>query len=88
MVVYENCIEKAGLDLKKVKSLARRFEKLISDAKENGISLFAGSVTSLRFDDNLTFAGNQALILAHIDGIADGGDGGCIEDDEGFLRGE
>lgn len=85
MYINHKACEKVGLNIKKVQSIARRISKAAKEAEELGIDIFGGSGTgSLRFDDN----GERNLIIGYIDGVFDGGDGGSMEDDEGFLRGE
>lgn len=86
MSAYLKECEKAGLDIKKVDSIARRISKAAKEAKEIGIEIFGGSGTgTLRYYDDHD---KRPLLIADLDGIFDGGDGAAIEDDEGFLRGE
>lgn len=87
--VYEDECRAAGLDIKKVTSIARRFSKVAKEADEMGIEIFGGSGNgSLRFSDKYRDVRGQ-LILAHLDGMWDGGAGDCCEHSEdGLLRGE
>lgn len=78
----------AGLDEKKVASIARRLSRAARDANALGITIFGGSGSgSLRIHDLGSKAG--ALILADLDGLNwDGGDGGSGPSDDGLRRGE
>ena len=88
MYVNEDECEAAGLDPKKVESIARRLSAAGREADKLGITIFGGSSSgSLRIHDKKG-PQERALILADIDGYFDGGDGGYKEDDEGLLRGE
>lgn len=84
----ENECEAAGLDIKKVGSLARRFEKLSKEAHAMGLYVFGGSGSgTLRYSDR--DGGNTPLIVASIS--PNGFDGGCgasRNDGDGLLRGE
>ena len=83
--VNERECEKAGLDLKKVASIVRRLSKAASEADRMGLHIFGGSGAGvLRFYDG----SSRPLIVAHLDGTFDGGDGACNESLDGFLRGE
>ena len=88
MIIYENCIDKANMDAKKIKSIARRFQNIADECRSLGIQIFGGSAGDLRFNDDPGNIDNQQLILAHIVGDFSGGDGACHEDEEGFMRGE
>jgi len=80
--------EKAGLDIKKVESIARRLSKAAKEASDIGVHIFGGSGSgSLRFDDR-NDNGRNLIIADCLLGMFDGGDGAAMEDDEGFLRGE
>ena len=86
MDVDHDACRKVHLDVKKIESIARRLSKAAHEAELLGITVFGGSGTgSLRIHDDPR---NNALILAQLNGVFDGGDGGYHEDDEGFLRGE
>jgi len=82
----KECI-KAGIDVKEVTRIASGLSRYGRQAEKLGIIIFGGSSGSLRFHDNNDLEPHD-LVLAFLDGIYDGGDGGCDEDDEGFLRGE
>lgn len=85
MLINEDECIFARLDIKKVQSIARRISTAAKEAETMGIHIFGGSGKgTLRFRDG----GDRALIVAHIDGGFDGGDGGCVEDNDGYLRGE
>lgn len=81
----EDCVEAAGLDLKQVRSIARRIEKAALEAQAMGIQIFGGTGGgTLRYDDG----GDKMLILASMDGNWSGGDGAELPDDNGLMRGE
>ena len=83
--INEDECEAAGVDPKKVASIARRIERAALEAYELGICIFGGSGNgSLRFDDHY----GRPLILVHMEGCFDGGDGAEREDETGLLRGE
>lgn len=86
MVNDEEC-EAAGLDIKKVESIARRLKKISGEMSSMGIVLFGGSGNgTLRFDE---CNGKGRLVVAEIGGTSfDGGDGAAYKDDDGLLRGE
>lgn len=78
----------AGLDQKKVTSIARRISRAALDARALGLTVFGGSgLGTLRFNDTI-FGGAGQLIIADLDGSFDGGDGACLPSDDGLLRGE
>ena len=87
MVINQDEIEAAGLDIKIVRSLARRLENVAKEAQKHGIQIFAGAgAGSLRFNDRRD-AGN--LVVAHISrGDWSGGDGLTDEEHDGLERGE
>lgn len=88
-MVNEDECRKAGLDIKKVASIARRISKAAREAEEIGIIIFGGSGSgSLRFNDKPDELEGRPLVLAYLDGCIDGGDGACWEDDDGLMRGE
>ena len=80
----EECV-KAGIDIKKVESIARRISKAAQEARELNIIVYGGGDGSLRFYDSKVCG---PLVLAQLDGSFDGGDGGSTPDEEGYLRGE
>lgn len=83
--VNEEECAKAGLDLKQVESIARRLSKAAMEARALGVTVFGGSGSgTLRFNDGK----DQELIVSTLDGDFDGGDGACLPDDDGLLRGE
>lgn len=81
----KECIE-AGLDPSEVERIAKGLERYLKQAAKIGVKAFGGSNgLDLRFDDG----GKGDLIVG--DTLAtnvDGGDGGCIGDSYGHLRGE
>ena len=86
MLVNKKECTHAGLDIKKIESIARRISKAAKEAGEIGVEIFGGSGTgTLRFSDDRD---KRPLLIAVLDGIFDGGDGGAIDDDENLLRGE
>ena len=77
---------KAGLDIKKVASIARKLSKAGKEAAEIGLCIFGGSGTgTLRYDE-ANRKGN--LIVGCIDGDYDGGDGAQYDWGDEYLRGE
>ena len=86
MVNDEEC-EAAGIDPKKVESIARRLKRISGEMQALGVVLFGGGGTgSLRFDEG---NGKGRLVLAELGGHSfDGGDGCAMRDDSGLLRGE
>lgn len=87
MLVNIEEIEAAGLDVKVVRSIARKLSNAAKEAEKHGIQIFGGSGSgSLRFNDSHEM-GN--LIIAHLDCYNwDGGDGGNCFDADGLERGE
>lgn len=82
---HDEC-KAAGVDIRKIESIARRISKAGKEAAAMGVNIFGGSGTgSLRFDDR---SGKGSLILAGLDGIFDGGDGAVMLDDTDLERGE
>lgn len=85
--INENECAAAGLDPKKIASIARRLERAAVEAQELGITIFGGSGGgSLRI--HVEGLEERPLILAEMDGHFDGGDGACREDAHGLIRGE
>lgn len=85
MHVYEREVEAAGLDVEEVKRIARGLERYAKQAQAMGMIVFGGSGSgSLRARDGQ----EQCLVLAHIGGHWDGGDGAAQEDADGLMRGE
>jgi hypothetical protein len=86
MVNEEEC-EAAGLDIKKVASLARRLRRISREMEDMGVILFGGSGSgSLRYDDG---TGKGRLVIAEVGcNNFDGGDGATMPDDAGLMRGE
>lgn len=82
----ENECEAAGIDAKKVESLARRYVALAKESNKLGVYVFGGSGSgSIRPNNGM----DRPLILASLTPYGfDGGCGGCREDEDGLLRGE
>jgi hypothetical protein len=82
----------AGLDPKVVERLARRIEKCAKECQALGITIFGGAHSGdLRADEANRGArrvNERQLILAHMEGAWDGGDGGSNQDENGLQRGE
>ncbi len=75
----------AGLDPAQVRRIAKGLSRYAKEAKALGMEVFGGSgFGQLRFDDG----GPGKLIVADLDGLFDGGDGGSRPGDDGLLRGE
>lgn len=89
--VNERECDVAGQDPATIKRLTARFHRLATECQELGITIFGGSGSgSLRGEDANKPARlvDRKLILAHIGGPWDGGDGGASTDDDGLERGE
>jgi hypothetical protein len=86
MVVFESACERVGLDPAEVLRIARGLERFALQAQALGLQVFAGGSGSLRFHDNRDLP--PLILVTSLRGNWDGGDGGCMTDDEGFLRGE
>lgn len=85
MQINEREIEAAGLDVEEVKRIARGLERYAKQAQAMGMIVFGGSGSgSLRARDGQ----EQCLVLAHISGQWDGGDGAEELDEDGLWRGE
>lgn len=85
MILNEDECAAAGVDPKKVASIARRIERAAVEARALGIQIFGGSGSgSLRFDDGQ----QRMLVLANVDGSWSGGCGAEMADGEGLMRGE
>lgn len=82
----ESECQAAGIDTKKVESLARRFAALSKEAHKAGVYMFGGSGSgTLRPIRNQ----GEPLILAHVTPTGfDGGCGATRTDKDGLLRGE
>ena len=78
----EECIA-AGLDPEAVGRVARNLSKWGREAEKLGLVIFGGCTGSLRNNDVI-----EQLIVAHIDGRYDGGDGACGENEDGLMVGE
>ncbi len=89
-MIYEDAIDKVGLDVQKVESIANRISTAAREADGLGLKIFGGTGSgTLRFDDNPESVETELLIIAELDGICwDGGDGATREDSDGYLRGE
>ena len=85
----EECIA-AGLDPKRVNTLAQRLSAVARDAKKMGLTIFGGSGTgTLRINDKPHDSYSRPLVVAILDGHWDGGDGGYgVRDEDGLMRGE
>lgn len=81
-----DCCIAAGVDSKKVESLAKRLEKLGKEAEKMGLHVFGGNgAGSLRTNECVN---NRSIVVAHIcAGLWDGGDGHEMEID-GVIYGE
>lgn len=91
MIVLENECDRAGIDTKRVASIARRLSKAAKDASALGLTIFGGSGSgSLRWHDRYSNDPREApLVVAHLTGSNfDGGDGAEQADDFGLTRGE
>ena len=88
--VYTDECEFAGLDPKKVASIARRISRAAQEARALGITVFGGSGSgTLRWHAEYSDRNDQGpIVLAELDGCFDGGDGSTHTDADGFLRGE
>jgi hypothetical protein len=85
MTLNEDECAAAGIDPKKIASIARRIERAAVEARALGVQVFGGSGSaSLRFDDGE----RHMLILANIDGNWSGGCGAEMSDAAGLMRGE
>ena len=87
MIIEESCLylDMTDVEVAELKKIAAGFSRYGRRAEKLGIHVFAGSGTgSLRMSDGT----DRAIILAWLDGIYDGGDGACREDENGILRGE
>lgn len=77
--------EAAGLDSKEVERIAKGLSRYAKQAEALGIQVFGGTGSgSLRFDDGAS----GKLIVAHLEGDYDGGDGGSRPSEDGLERGE
>lgn len=82
----DECIE-AGVDPAAVRRIAKRLESAAREASKMGLTVFGGSGSG-----DIRAAGgdlhDRPLILASMAGSWDGGDGGCSQGEDGFIRGE
>lgn len=91
VLLYERECDAAGQDPKKIARLARRLRSVAAECEELGLTIFGGAHSGdLRAPEANRSRGlsDRLLILAHIPGPWDGGDGGGSEDEDGLLRGE
>jgi hypothetical protein len=86
MTNYPKSCDLAGVDRKKVASIARRIDRAMADLDVLGLTLFGGTWSAtIRAD----IPGKREIILASLDGCAtSGGCGAQSEDAEGIMRGE
>jgi hypothetical protein len=85
MILNKNECQAAGLDPAEVAKIARGLSRYAKQAQALGVQVFGGGTGGqLRFSDG----GSGDLILAHLDGNFDGGDGANALDADGLLRGE
>lgn len=83
--VNEKECQAAGLDPREVARIARGLSRYAKEADALGLCVFGGSGSGgLRFEDHQ----GGALVVAHLDGTFDGGDGAESRDADGLLRGE
>ena len=88
--MYANEMEciAADLDVERVEPIAKRISKAAREAEKIGVKIFGGSGSgTLRFFDQKGIE-SRPLVVAHLDGNIDGGDGSTREDSAGLLRGE
>ena len=92
MYVNERECDAAGLDPKVVARLARRIEKAAKECAALGITVFGGAhsgdLRALEANIGRHTIYDRPLILAHMGGAWDGGDGGGSIDENGLNRGE
>ena len=88
IVVYEDECKKVGVDPKRLERIANRIAKAVREVDEMGVQIFGGTGSGdLRYHDH--DESDRPLILAHLGGINwSGGDGACMEDSKGLMRGE
>ena len=84
--VNERECRAVGVSPAKVREIAELIDKAAKLARKCGITIFGGAHSG----DLRKHRGseNRAFILARLDGPFDGGDGGCCEDSDGYMRGE
>ncbi len=76
--VDEEACERFGLDVAKVRSIARRISKAAMEAEQMGLAVFGGSGTgTLRFMDAPTQGPGHSEV-AGLQGYFDGGHGGDV----------
>ena len=83
-VNFDEC-EAAGLDIKKVKSIARRLSKALLEANALGMEGFGSGEFTLRYKD---YEDKGDLIIANLDGVCDGGAGDQADYGDDLIRGE
>lgn len=83
-ILHEKECEHAGIDHAALLKVARRLERDLKDLGRLGVYLFAGSTITLRVADGM----ENHLVVADLNGNADGGDGDTRIADDGFMRGE
>ena len=91
-VVYDETCEFVDVDPKAVRSIARRLDSCARDMAKLGLFHFGGSGSgSIRaHSPSHSQLGDRPYILADLgDNIRwDGGDGACLPDTDGHMRGE
>jgi hypothetical protein len=85
MIVNEAECLAAGIDPRRVGSIARRIERAALEAQALGVQIFGGSDGSLRY---YGLDHSRPLILADMSGNWSGGDGSAGPDEDGLMRGE
>lgn len=83
----EKSCRAAGVDPKKVESLARRLNKLGKEAEKMGLFIFGGSGTGTLRTEKEYDHGQIVVGVISYGGTWDGGDGGIREND-GIQYGE
>lgn len=74
----------AGLDPKEVDRIAKGISRYAKQAQKLGLEVFGGGSGDLRQHND----GRPGLIVANLDGLFNGGDGACKQDEDGLMRGE
>lgn len=83
--VNERECEAEGVDPKEVARIARGLSRYAKEAEKLGLQIFGGGTGGSIRGGSST---KGRLILAHLNGDFDGGDGAGFFDDEGLLRAE